>query len=113
LSREKPIQAGDFVRIGLKGAWVNRSVEPNELLIGLLGCGKQFHLLKIFAARSRNTNLLRNFAVHGGVVILLGIQMATDTRSPTSGLSILREGSFLKKETTVWMKDPEMYGSMK
>ena len=39
--------------------------------------------------------------------------MATDTRSPTSGLSILREGSFLKKKTTVWMKDPEMYGSMK
>jgi hypothetical protein len=39
--------------------------------------------------------------------------MATDTRSPTSGLSILPEGSFLKKETTVWMKDPKMYGSMK
>jgi hypothetical protein len=113
LSREKPIQAGDFMRIGLKGAWVNRLVEPNELLISLLGCGELFHLLKIFAGRSRNTNLLGNFAVHGGIIIFLGIHMATDTRSPTSGLSILREGSFLKKETTVWMKDPKMYGSMK
>jgi hypothetical protein len=113
LSREKPIQAGDFVRIGLKGAWVNRSVEANELLIGLLGCGELFHLLKIFAGRSRNTNLLGNFAVHGGVIILFGIHMATDTRSPTSRLPILCEGSFLKKETTVWMKDPKMYGSMK
>jgi hypothetical protein len=88
-------------------------VEPNELLIGLKGCGELFHLLKIFAGRGRNTNLLGNFAVYGGVIILLGIYMATDTRSPTSGLSILREGSFLKKETTVWMKDPKMYGSMK
>jgi hypothetical protein len=113
LSRRKPIQGGNFLRIGLEGAWVNRLVEPNELLIGLLGCGKQFHLLEIFAGRSRNTNLLRNFAVHGSVIILFGIHMATNTRSPTSGLSILREGSFLKKETTVWMKDPEMYGSMK
>jgi hypothetical protein len=101
------------MRIRLKGAWVNRLVEPNELLIGLLGCGELFHLLKIFAGRSRNTNLLWNFAVHGGVIILFGIHMTTDTRSPTSGLSILREGSFLKEETTVWMKDPKMYGSMK
>jgi hypothetical protein len=88
-------------------------VEPNELLIGLLRCGELFHLLKIFAGRGRNTNLLRNFAVHGSVIILFGIHMATDTRSPTSGLSILREGSFLKKKTTVWMKYPKMYGSMK
>jgi hypothetical protein len=101
------------MRIGLKGAWVNRLVEPNELLISLLGRGELFHLLKIFAGRSRNTNLLGNFAMHGVVIILLGIHVATDTRSPTSGLSILPEGSFLKKETTVWMKDPKMYGSMK
>jgi hypothetical protein len=113
LSREKPIQAGDFVGIGSKGAWMNRLVEPNELLIGLLGSGELFHLLKIFAGRSRNTNLLWNFAIHGGVIILFGIHMATNAGSPTSGLSIFREGSFLKKETTVWMKDPKMHGSMK
>jgi hypothetical protein len=113
LSREKPIQAGDFMRIGLKGAWVNRLVEPNKFLIGLLGCRELFHLLKIFAGRGRNTNLLRNFAMHGGVIIFFGIHMATDARSPTSGLPIFCEGSFLKKETTVWMKDPKMYGSMK
>ncbi len=99
--------------IGLKGAWVNCLVEPNELLIGLWGGGKLFHLLEILAGGGGNTNFLGNLAAHGGVIILKGVYMATDAGGPSAGLSILGQRSFLQQETAVGMKDPKMDGPMK
>ena len=101
------------MRIVLKGAGMSRAVKPDELLVGLWAGGKVLDAGHILAGLGGNTDLFRNFAVHGGVVLLPRVDVAADAGGPATGFPVFVEGAFLQKKAPIRMKEPKVNGAMK
>ena len=100
------------MRIGLKGAGMSRAVEPDELLIGLWAGRKVLDAGHLLAGLGGNTDLLWNFAVHSGVVLLARIDMPAHAGGPATGFPIFVEGTSLQKKASIRMEEPQVNGPM-